>query len=261
VSEDSPIVPHVDVVFGALNDQSRRYLLDELFARDGQTLGELCAYLPQMTRFGVMNHLGVLEEAGLISTHKEGRRKLHYLNPVPIRLVHDRWISKYTEPTANALTRLKAQVEGGTVSEPTHVYQIYINADPATVWQAIVDGEQTRRYFYGTRVESTWAPDAGIRYLGADGRVVADGKVIVVEPCHLLEITFQAHWDPELEAEGPAREVWLLEDVNGATKLTVEMHDVAPGSKTYEDFTGGFPYILSGLKTFVETGESLPSPH
>ena len=101
---------------------------------------------------------------------------------------------------------------------------------------------------------------AGEKYLrGDDVRIDGDGPALIVN--RLLEITFQAHWDPELEAEGPAREVWLLEDVNGATKLTVEMHDVAPGSKTYEDFTGGFPYILSGLKTFVETGESLPFPH
>jgi len=251
----------MDAVFKAVNDPSRRRLLDELFARDGQTLVKLCAYLPEMTRFGVMNHLCVLEEAGLITTRKEGRRKLHYLNPVPIRLVHDRWISKFTEPTVGRMARLKARAEGGTMSDPVHVYQVFINAAPAQVWQAIVDGEQTQRYFYGTRVESTWEPGAELSYFGADGAVVADGKVIAIAAPYRLEMTFQAHWDPDLEAEGPAREVWLLEDVNGVTKLTVEMHDVAVGSKTYEDFTGGFPYIVSGLKTFVETGESLPLPY
>jgi uncharacterized protein YndB with AHSA1/START domain len=214
-----------------------------------------------MTRFGVMNHLGVLEEAGLITTRKEGRRKLHYLNPVPIRLVYDRWINKYTEPTVGRLARLKARAEGGFMSDPVHVYQVFINAAPDRVWQAIVDGEQTQRYFYGTRVESIWEPGAALSYLGGDGAVVADGSVIAIDAPHRLEMTFQAHWDPELEAEGPAREVWLLEDVNGVTKLTVEMHDVAVGSKTYEDFTSGFPYIVSGLKTFVETGQSLPAPY
>lgn len=251
----------MDTVFKALNDPGRRRLLDELFARDGQTLGELCAYLPEMTRFGVMNHLGVLEQAGLITTRREGRSKLHYLNPVPIRMIHDRWISKFTEPTAGRLTRLKAQVEGGIMSAPVHVYELFINADPATVWQAIVDGDQTQKYYYGTRVESTWEPGADVRYLGGDGSLVADGRVVAIDAPHRLEMTFHAHWDNDLEEEGPAREVWLLEEINGATKLTVEMHDVVPGSKTYEDFTGGFPYILSGLKTFVETGKSLPLPY
>jgi len=250
----------MDAVFKALTDRGRRRLLDELFARDAQTLGELCAYLPEMTRFGVMNHLGVLEEAGLLTTLRAGRRKLHYLNPVPIRLVHDRWISKYTEPTVGRLARLKTRAEGGTMPDPVHIYQVFINAAPAQVWQAIVDGEQTQRYFYGTRVESTWEPGGDVSYFGGDGAVVADGKVIAIDAPRRLEMTFQAHWDPDLEAEGPAREVWLLEDVNGATKLTVEMHDVEVGSKTYDDFTGGFPYIISGLKTFVETGESLPLP-
>ena len=251
----------MDTAFKALHDPSRRRLLDELFGRDGQTLGELCTCLPEMTRFGVMNHLGVLEEAGLITTRREGRSKLHYLNPVPIRMIHDRWISKFTEPTVGRLTRLKLRIEGGSMSEPAHVYQLFINAAPTQVWQAIVDGDQTEKYYYGTRVESTWEPSAEVRYLGADGSVVADGMVVDIDVPHRLEMTFQAHWDPDLEAEGPAREVWLLEEINGVTKLTVEMHDVAPGSKTYEDFTSGFPYILSGLKTFAETGKSLPLPY
>jgi uncharacterized protein YndB with AHSA1/START domain/DNA-binding transcriptional ArsR family regulator len=251
----------MDAVFRALHDPSRRRLLDELFGQDGQTLGELCAYLPEMTRFGVMNHLGVLEEAGLVTTRKMGRRKLHYVNPVPIRIIHDRWISKFTESTVGRLARLKARVEGETMADPTHVYQVFINAAPARVWQAIVDGEQTQRYFYGTRVESTWEPGAELSYVGDDGSVVADGMVISIDAPRRLEMTFHAHWDPDLETEGPAREVWLLEDANGATRLTVEMHDVEVGSKTFEDFTGGFPYILSGLKTFVETGESLPPPN
>ena len=101
----------MDEVFRALNDPSRRLLLDKLFAEDGQTLGELCAHLPEMTRFGVMNHLRVLEEGRLVTTRRQGRSKLHYLNPVPIRLLHDRWISKYTEPRVGAIADLKARIE------------------------------------------------------------------------------------------------------------------------------------------------------
>lgn len=100
----------VDLVFKALADPTRRDLLDALFAEDGQTLTALEARVP-MTRFGVMKHLKVLEEAGLVVARKSGREKLHFLNPVPIRLIHDRWVSKYAEPWASALTELKAQLE------------------------------------------------------------------------------------------------------------------------------------------------------
>ncbi len=100
----------MDAVFKALADQTRRDLLDALFAEDGQTLTALEERVP-MTRFGVMKHLKVLEEAGLVVTRKRGREKLHFLNPVPIRLIHDRWVSKYAEPWAAALTDLKAQLE------------------------------------------------------------------------------------------------------------------------------------------------------
>jgi DNA-binding transcriptional ArsR family regulator len=96
----------MDKVFRALADPSRRRLLDGLREHDGQTLTELCGAIPDMTRFGVMKHLGVLEEAHLVVTERHGRSKHHYLNPVPIRQIHDRWISKYAEPFASALTEL-----------------------------------------------------------------------------------------------------------------------------------------------------------
>lgn len=100
----------MDEVFKALADPTRRRLLDELHEQDGQTLGALERRLP-MTRFGVMKHLKVLEEARLVTTRREGREKLHYLNPVPIRLVHDRWVSKYAEPLAATLSGLKRELE------------------------------------------------------------------------------------------------------------------------------------------------------
>jgi DNA-binding transcriptional ArsR family regulator len=100
----------MDEVFKALADPTRRGLLDRLFERDGQTLGGLEAGL-SMTRFGVMKHLKVLEEAGLLTTRRRGREKLHFLNPVPIRLVYERWVSKYSEPWASALSELKTELE------------------------------------------------------------------------------------------------------------------------------------------------------
>jgi len=100
----------MDAVFRALADPTRRSLLDELFREDGQTLGALEEGLP-MTRFGVMKHLKVLEQAGLVTTKRRGREKLHFLNPVPIRLIHDRWVSKYAEPWAATLSGIKRELE------------------------------------------------------------------------------------------------------------------------------------------------------
>jgi len=99
-----------DRVFKALADATRRYLLDLLQSRDGRTLGELESEIA-MTRFGVMKHLRVLEEAGLVTTRRDGREKLHFLNPVPIRQIHDRWIDKYTELRVSALAELKSELE------------------------------------------------------------------------------------------------------------------------------------------------------
>ena|SRR5436305_6941889 len=100
----------MDEVFKALADPTRRELLDRLFERDGQSLSALEAELP-MSRFGVMKHLRVLEEAGLVTTMRRGREKLHFLNPVPIRLIHDRWVGKYAQPWASALGELKQEIE------------------------------------------------------------------------------------------------------------------------------------------------------
>lgn len=245
-------------MFKAIGDPSRRLLLDALFREDGQTLRSLHEHLSEMTRQGVMSHLAVLEEAGLITTRRVGREKHHYLNPVPIRLIHDRWIGKYREPTAAAIAAVKATTEGGSMTErPAHVYVAHIRGTADAVWTAITDGDQTVRYYYGTRVESTWEPGDPVRYTYPDGTLVADGEVIAVEANRRLEMTFHAHWDEQLDEEGPVREVWLLEEDDGVTVLTVETWGMEPGSKTYDDFTGGLPYIISGLKSLVETGEAL----
>src|SRR5215217_1173383 len=115
--------------FRALADSSRRLLLDRLHERDGQTLGELTGHLPKMTRFGVMRHLDVLESAGLITTRKDGREKRHFLNPVPIRRIHDRWISKYAAPVVGTMSAIKDHLEAAPMAIPPdeieHIYSIY----------------------------------------------------------------------------------------------------------------------------------------
>jgi uncharacterized protein YndB with AHSA1/START domain/DNA-binding transcriptional ArsR family regulator len=242
--------------FRALADPSRRLLLDRLFERDGQTLGELTAHLPAMTRFGVMRHLGVLESAGLISTRREGREKRHFLNPVPIRLIYDRWISTYAAPGLGVMSALKGHLEAPPMAvqpdEIDHVYSIFINAAPDRIWRAITDGDDTVQYYFGTRVHSEWTVGSPIRYDYPDGTVAADGEVLAVDRPRRLEMTFLARWDPELEAEGPVRQVWELEPVDAATKLTVTTIGLRTGTRMAEEFSGGMVFIVSGLKSMVE---------
>lgn len=133
----------MDTVFKALADPHRRLLLDLLFQRDGQTLWELQQRLP-MTRFGCMKHLKVLEEAGLVTSHKVGREKFHYLNPVPIQLIQERWVNKYAEPWAHGLLGLKFTLEGTPMHQkPSRVYEIFIRSTPERLWQVLTDGEFT----------------------------------------------------------------------------------------------------------------------
>src|ERR1700732_3756033 len=148
----------MDDVFRALADPTRRSLLDELFKEDGQSLSALEERLP-MTRFGVMKHLKLLEEAGLVVTKRRGREKLHFLNAIPIRLIHDRWVSKYTEPWVAALSDLKYKLENKTMEK---VFEIYIKTTPQRLWKAITDPEMRRKYSFGVIVSSEWTP--GSRY-------------------------------------------------------------------------------------------------
>src|ERR1700676_72640 len=145
----------MDEVFRALADATRRGLLDELFEQDGQTLGALERRLP-MTRFGVMKHLKVLEQAGLGTTKRRGREKPRFLNPVPIRLVHDRWVSKYAEPWAAGLTDLKQKLE----TPMEKVFEIYIKTTPQRLWDAIVDPDIRAKYNFGAGIRSDWTPGA-----------------------------------------------------------------------------------------------------
>ena len=124
-------------VFRALADPNRRILLDALRERDGQALGELEEQLPEMTRFGVMKHLRLLEAAGLVTTRRDGRRKLHFLNPVPIQLIADRWISRYARPWTTAMADLKSALEASSMAAPRHVYETYIRTSPERLWQAL----------------------------------------------------------------------------------------------------------------------------
>lgn len=245
-------------IFRALGDPNRRILLDRLFEADGQTLGQLAAHLPGMTRQGAMKHLRLLQEAGLVVARREGREKRHFLNPIPIRRIHDRWISKYTEPWAAALLGLKQAAEDTTVTTKS-VYEVYIRATPERVWEAITSPELTARYYYGTAVHSDWQPGSRLEYLYPDGRVAADGTVLETDRPRRVVMTFNAVWDEKVAPEPPVRMTWEIAPAGELSRLTVVTDDLVPGSVTAREFEGGVVYIVSGLKTLLETGESLPA--
>jgi uncharacterized protein YndB with AHSA1/START domain/DNA-binding transcriptional ArsR family regulator len=262
----------MDAVFKALADPTRRGLLDELFRHDGQTLGALEGRLP-MTRFGVMKHLRVLEEAGLVTSKRRGREKLHFLNPVPIRLVHDRWVSKYAGPWAATLSGLKRHLEDDTmetvktvswadgtapVTAGIAVFEVFIKTTPERLWEAITDPEQRKKYSFGVETRSDWTPGSEYK-AGVPGVVdIAAGKNIEVDPPRLLVQTFDALWSDAVKAQGTTRVTWEIEPVGSSCRLTVT-HDQLPAGANPELY-GGWPMILSGLKTLLETGELLDTP-
>jgi uncharacterized protein YndB with AHSA1/START domain/DNA-binding transcriptional ArsR family regulator len=244
----------MDEVFRALADPTRRLLLDRLFARDGQTVGGLASGL-EMTRFGAMKHLRILEAAGLVVTRRRGREKLHFLNPVPIRLVHDRWVSKYAEPWVAALSDIKSSLE----SPMEKVFEIYIKTTPERLWQAITDPDIRSKYSFGARQTSDWTP--GSRYeLGAPGAPtpLGEGVNLEVDPPRRLVQSMVALWGEDVKAEGTTRVTWQIEPVGDSCHLTVIHDQLREGAN--EQLYGGWPMILSGLKTWLETGELLTTP-
>jgi uncharacterized protein YndB with AHSA1/START domain/biotin operon repressor len=247
----------MDDVFRALADPTRRTLLDALYEDDGQSLSALEARLP-MTRFGVMKHLKVLEEAGLVVTRKRGREKLHFLNPVPIRLVHDRWVSKYAEPWAATLTGLKQSLEQEDRTMEK-VFEIYIKTTPERLWEAITDPALRAKYSFGVGAQSDWTPGSTYEAVhpGA-GVTIAQGENLEVDPPHRLVQSFNALWSDDVRAEGTSRVTWEIEQVEDSCRLVVTHDQLREGA--HGELYGGWPMILSGLKTLLETGELLTTP-
>jgi len=244
----------VDEVFRALADPTRRELLDELFRADGQTLSALEQRFA-MTRFGVMKHLRQLEEAGLVVTRRRGREKLHFLNPVPIRLIHDRWVSKYAAPWAEMLSDLKQELE----KPMEKVFEIYIRTTPERLWEAITDPDIRRKYNFGAGVTSDWKPGSRVAmgHPGAPG-LLGDGEVLEVDPPRKLVHTLTALWSDEVKSEGASRVTWEIEQVADSCRLVVTHDQLREGANP--QIYGGWPMILSGLKTWLETGQTLTTP-
>jgi uncharacterized protein YndB with AHSA1/START domain len=228
-----------------------------------------------MTRFGVMKHLRVLEEAGLVTTRRHGREKHHFLNPVPIRLVHDRWVSKYAEPWAATLSGIKRELEEETMeaSEVPHrirltpdddgegamaVFEIYIKTTPERLWEAITDPKMRAKYSFGVQTSSDWTPGSSYESSVPGVIDIAAGENLEVDPPRRLVQSFNALWSDEVKAAGTSRVTWEIIPVGDSCQLTV-IHDQLPEDANPELY-GGWPMILSGLKTLLETGEELTTP-
>jgi uncharacterized protein YndB with AHSA1/START domain len=244
----------VDIVFKALADSTRRSLLDELFRQDGQTLSELEERF-SMTRFGVMKHLKLLEEAGLVVTRRRGREKLHFLNPVPIRLVHDRWVSKYAEPWVAGLSDIKQRLE----SPMEKLYEIYIRTTPERLWEAITDPEIRSKYNFGAGVTSDWKVGSRLDMgIAKSDMELGEGEILEIDPPRRLVHTMTALWSDEVKSEGASRVSWDIEQVGDSCHLTVTHDQLREGAN--DQIYGGWPMILSGLKTWLESGELLTTP-
>ncbi|MGP3971632.1 ArsR/SmtB family transcription factor [Streptomyces sp. 6N223] len=270
----------MDEVFKALADPSRRRLLDGLNARNGQSLRELCAGL-DMARQSVSKHLAVLEAAGLITTVRRGREKLHYLNAAPINAIAERWIKQYDRERARALADLKTALEqlpmsttdtAHTASNATaFVYTTYIRTSPERLWQALTDPAFTRRY-WGVTLESDWRPGSPMVW-EQEGVRIADPEQVVLEaePGRRLSYTWHTFTREFVEAfklgeeilarasaEPRSKVTFEIEPVGeGMVKLTVVHDGFEPGSVVLEGISGGWPAILASLKSLLETGEPL----
>ena len=245
----------MDPVFKAMADASRRRLLDALHAEPGQTLGALTEGL-EMTRQAVSQHLAVLEAANLVTTIRRGREKLHYLNPVPIHAVQARWIAKFEQPRLDALAALKHRLEEQAMDKPQYVYVTYILTTPEKVWAALTDPELSAQYWGRSNV-SDWKVGSRWSHCGPDGAAALTGEVLEADSPNRLMTT----WHRPEEADNPAKRSkvrYEIEAAGGKVKLTVTHWDL--DEETLRGVSGGWPAVLSNLKTFLESGRTLLNP-
>ena len=249
----------MEKVFKALSDNSRREMLDIIKNNPGITVNELTEYF-RFSRYGVMKHLKILEDAELFTYVREGKFKKMYINVMPIQTIYDRWISKYSAIWANSLTQLKYKLETGvdmSKSDKKQVYVTYIKTTKEKLWEATTKGELTKQYFYGTELTGEIKPGGKIEYVGVDKEgnkkieVTGNVKEVIQHEKFVHEFDFPG------STESPSRVTYELEEADGLVKLILTHDQFDADSKVYEETQGGWPYILSGLKTFLETDSPL----
>ncbi|QJF52086.1 ArsR/SmtB family transcription factor [Roseobacter ponti] len=247
----------MDSIFKALADPVRRQVLDSLRASPGQSLAELSDQF-EMSRFGVMKHLGVLQDARLIATYKKGRFKYHYLNAVPLQEMTDRWIGPLLEqPAARAVTDLKTQLEGPPdMTRPDFMMQIYIHCTQDALWHALTDPEANAAYNFvaGSCVREGSqlifrTPDNAVMLILTETRLTPETRV---------ESTFEPHWaGPDVPLTA-SRFVYIIEPQGENCLLTLEHYDIPAGQEGVAD---GWHRTLAGLKTWLETGQTVKFSH
>ena len=263
--------PGMDDVFRALADPSRRRLLDSLNARNGQTLRQLCSEL-DMARQSVSKHLAILEAANLVTTVRRGREKLHYLNAAPINEIGERWITSYERERVHALADLKRALEENPMEQPSFVYTTYIKTTPERLWQALTEPAFTERY-WRTAFETDWQVGSQMTW-HTYGVTIADPEQVVLEADPYRRLSYSWHtFTPELaevhdlgddvlaEAtrEGRSKVTFEIEPVGELCKLTVVHDGFEPESTVLRLISGGWPRVLSDMKTLLETDAPPPS--
>jgi uncharacterized protein YndB with AHSA1/START domain/DNA-binding transcriptional ArsR family regulator len=245
----------MDKVFKALADPTRRLLLDRLHERNGQTLGELCAGI-EMTRQSATQHLGLLESSNLVSTLWRGREKLHYLNPVPLHEIQERWIHKFERPRLQALSSIKHRAEEEMSDRPAFVYVTYIESTPDRVWEVLTDAELTGEYWGHSNV-SDWKAGSRWEHQRTDGSGIADvvGTVLESVPGKRLVSTWVLP-DAEESADS-SRVTFEIEPYGRIVRLTV-IHENLADDAEREAAAAGWAAVMSNLKSLVETGHVLP---
>jgi uncharacterized protein YndB with AHSA1/START domain/DNA-binding transcriptional ArsR family regulator len=245
-----------DAVFRALADPTRRALLDRLRERNGQTLGELCEPL-EMARQSATQHLGVLEAANLVTTVRRGREKLHYLNPVPLWDIAERWIEKFERSRLRALSDIKQRAEEVSMTDrPSYVYVTYIESSPGRVWEALTDPDLTAEYWGHSNV-SDWQAGSSWEHRRVDGSDIADAIGVVLEsvPPRRLTMTFDAPGDTP--PGGSSKVTFDIEPYHEIVRLTVT-HENLADDDALEAASAGWPAVCANLKSLLETGHVLP---
>lgn len=246
----------------AIADPGRRVMLDLLRAKGGQPVRALEDALPHLGRHAVLKHVGVLERAGLLLTRKLGRQRICYLNPVPVLDLARQWTTDYSAAWGHQLIGLRNYSEilerniTMTDQAPDFVQQVVIHAPLQRVWDAITTTE-AHEWYFGSRLSTT---EQGADYTIDDtvDHTHIRGTNLEVDPPRLLVQTFDARWDEGVRADAPSHVTWRLEERGPLTFVTVEHRGVA-GTETGRQSAMGWPYLLSNLKTYVETGSPLPA--
>ena len=247
-----------DKVFRALADPNRRRILDLVKASPGITVTALTEAF-DFTRFAVMKHLKVLEDAEVIVPQRKGKKKELYLNAIPIQTIYDRWISQYSARWASGLTAFKYELEKETemmATKPQQVYVLYIRSSVDKVWDAMTNPETTLKYFHNTAVQSDWQVGSSIDYMmekEGETRSAVTGEIVEIEPKKRLVHTFSF----SSMSDAPSLVSYDIEAQGEVTKLTVS-HEFEAEDETFKGTQQGWPHIFSAMKTLLETGEPLP---